>query len=103
MRVQWTSSPLSAAQHPLLGEQLQVAEGDRAGLLLGRAGAAQQGADPRRQLLGHERLGDVVVRPGLEPGHHVVGVRARRHDDDGDRAASGGGHGSTRSRPCPAA
>ena len=44
-----------------------------------RAGAAQEGPDPRRQLLGHERLGDVVVGAGLEPGHDVVGVRPRRH------------------------
>ena len=54
-------------------------------------GPAQQGADAGRQLLGHERLGDVVVGPGLQPGHHVVGVRPRRHDDDGHGAAAAQG------------
>ena len=79
---------VEAAQHPLLGQQLEVAEGQRAGLLLGRPGPAQQGADAGGQLLGHERLGDVVVGARLQPGHDVVGVRARRHDDDRHRAAA---------------
>ena len=55
-------------------------------MVVHRAGPAQQGADPGRQLLGHEGLGDVVVGAGLEPGHDVVGVVAGRDHDDGHRA-----------------
>ena len=46
------------------------------------AGPAQQRADAGRQLLGCERLGEVVVGAGLEPGDHVVGVGPGRHHDD---------------------
>ena len=43
---------------------------------------AQQGPDARRQLLGHDRLGDVVVGARLEAGDHVVGVGLGGDDDD---------------------
>src|SRR6516164_7783696 len=46
------------AQHALLGEQLEVAESEGTGLLLGGPGAPQQRADAGRELLGHEGLGD---------------------------------------------
>ena len=44
--------------------------------------------DPRRQLLGDEGLGDVVVGAGFQPGHHVVGVGAGRDHDDGHRTGA---------------
>jgi lipoprotein-anchoring transpeptidase ErfK/SrfK len=36
---------------------------------------AQQGADACCQLLRHDRLGDVIVGTGLEPGHNAGGDR----------------------------
>lgn len=47
---------------------------------------AQRGADARRQLLGHHRLGDVVVGACLQTGHQVVRVGLRGDDDDRDDA-----------------
>ena len=61
------------------------------GVLLGRAGPPQQGADAGGQLLGDERLGHVVVGARLEPSHDIVGVGPRRHDDDGHRALAAQG------------
>ena len=49
---------------------------------LGRADAPQQRPDARRQLLRHERLGEVVVGACLEPGDDVVGVVAGGHHHD---------------------
>ena len=43
---------------------------------------AQGGTDAGRQLLGHHRLGDVVVGAGLQPGDQVVGVGLGGDDDD---------------------
>ena len=37
----------------------------------------------REQFLGHERLGHVVVGARLQAEHHVDGLVASRHDDDG--------------------
>ena len=49
---------------------------------LARADATQVGAHPREQLLGRERLGDVVVGAGIEAAHLVaVGVERGHHDD----------------------
>ena len=65
-----------AAHHPLVGDDLEVAEAQVRRAHLGGAGPAQQGTDPRRELLGREGLGEVVVGARLEPGHDVVGVGA---------------------------
>ena len=46
------------------------------------SGPAQQGPDAGGELLGLERLGDVVVGARLEPGHDVVAVGPGRHHDD---------------------
>jgi hypothetical protein len=79
--------PLPAPQHlPGVGFDLQVPEGHGGRGVLGAAGPPEEGADARRQLLGHERLGDVVVGARLQPGHHVVGVRPGRDHHDGDIA-----------------
>jgi hypothetical protein len=43
---------------------------------------SEQRPDASRELLGHDRLGDVVVGAGLEAGHHVVGVGLGGDDDD---------------------
>ena len=85
MRVQWTSSPARRTM-PSSGtiSTSPKLSTDVAGVV--GAGPPQQGPDAGRQLLGHERLGDVVVGPGLEAGHHVVGVGAGRDHDDGNRA-----------------
>ena len=75
------------AEHlALLRDQLEVTEDEPFVPRLQRADTAQQGADARRELLGRERLGEVVVGPGLEAGDDVVGVVARRDHDDGDVA-----------------
>ena len=51
-----------------------------------RAGAAGHGVDPGQQLLRVEGLGEIVVRPGVEPRHPVGdgaagGEHQRRHGD----------------------
>jgi hypothetical protein len=51
--------------------------------------APQQRADARHQLCGRERLGQVVVGPGVEPGDLVGVERARRQHDDRQGAGSG--------------
>ena len=51
-----------------------------------RPAPAQQGPDAGGQLLGLERLGDVVVGAGLEPRHHVEAVGPGGDHDDGDVA-----------------
>src|SRR4029079_16270982 len=50
----------------------------------GHLEAAYPRADAGDQLLGLERLGDVVVGPGLEAADHVDGVAAGRQHHDGD-------------------
>jgi hypothetical protein len=47
-----------------------------------RLAAPQQRADARNQLLGRERLGDVVVRARLEAGDLVELFGARGEEDD---------------------
>ena len=58
--------------------------------LLGRRalpGPAQDGAHPRHQLAGRERLDQVVVGPQLQAEDAVDLVVARREEEDGHRAA----------------
>src|SRR6202044_3801130 len=50
--------------------------------VVGGFGPTKERADPRRELLWLEGLGDVVVSACLEPGDDVVGVGTRRHHDD---------------------
>jgi D-alanyl-D-alanine carboxypeptidase/D-alanyl-D-alanine-endopeptidase (penicillin-binding protein 4) len=57
--------------------ELEVREAQDLAVLL-PPGAAQQGAQPREQLLERERLGQVVVGAGLEPGDAVGHPVARR-------------------------
>ena len=52
------------------------------------AGAAQQRAHPRAQLLDGERLDEVVVGAGVEALDAVVDRVARGHDEDRDRVAA---------------
>src|SRR4029079_1572678 len=62
-------------------------DGEVADLQALRAGhleAAYASADARDQLPGLERLGDVVVGPGLEADNHVEGVAACREHHDGN-------------------
>jgi hypothetical protein len=51
----------------------------------GRQPMAERGADPRQHLLGVERLGDIIVGAEIERGDLVLGLVARR-DDDQSRA-----------------
>ena len=92
---------LTAPAHDTgLGEDLEVAE-----LELDEpparsdAGPAQQSPDACRELFRLERLGDIVVRAGLEAGDDVVGVGAGRHHDDRHRALSCAARDSTRNHP----
>ena len=45
-------------------------------------GSPEHRPDPSGQLLGHERLRDVVVGPSLQPGDDVEAVRSCGHHDD---------------------
>ena len=68
--------------HAPLEVDLDVVELDDAGARLGPAGAADDRAHARRQLVGMERLGDVVVGAEVEA-LRLVGRRAlRRQQDD---------------------
>src|SRR3546814_1458906 len=60
----------------------QVTDGEpfRAGSL----GPTDPGPDPGDQLLGLERLDDIVVRAGLEPDDHIDGVTLGGEHNDGD-------------------
>src|SRR5205807_1943560 len=60
----------------------QVADDERAGRL--GAAAAQEGLQARGQLRDRERLDQVVVGTGLQPGDAVVDVVAGRQDADRD-------------------
>ena len=77
-----------AQHHALVGDDLEVAELEVGDGRIGGAGPPQQGPDAGRELLGGERLGEVVVGAGLEPGHHVVGVGPGGDHDDRDVAVA---------------
>ncbi len=79
--VRWISSP-SEGDLALLGDDLEVAEGELVVAARDRAHAPQQRPDARRELLRGERLGEVVVGAGLQTGDHVVRVGAGRHHHD---------------------
>ena len=51
------------------------------------AGAAQHRADARQQFLGAERLGQIIVGAGVEPGH-AVGLADARGQHDHRRGAA---------------
>src|SRR6185312_4798707 len=78
--------PLAAARHlARAGIELDVGEAERlAGAV---AGAAQQRADAREQLLERERLRQVVVGAGVEPLDPVLDLRARGQHQDRNLAA----------------
>ena len=67
---------------PSVGVEPELAEVD--GDLRGELGEAptQDALDPQDELPGGERLGDVVVDPGLEPGDAVLGRAERGQHDD---------------------
>ena len=52
-------------------------------------GAAEQGAHAREQRLHGERLGDVVVRAGVQAAHGILILGARGHHDDRQIARGG--------------
>ena len=80
--------------HPLLGHDLQLAEPEIAHGGVGDSHSAQQGADAGGELFGGEGLGQIVVGPGLQSGHHVMGVGSGGDHDDGHVAgpAQGAAH-----------
>ena len=64
------------------GDQLDAAGFHNLATLGTRPGPAQHGADARQQLVGTERLGQVVVRAGVQPGDPVgLGGAGGEHDD----------------------
>src|SRR5260370_27011608 len=54
-----------------------------------RAAATEQGPDPGEELREAERLGDIVVRAGVEADHRVHLIGTRREDQDRHRLAFG--------------
>ena len=80
----------SAAALGRAAERVEGEVGDPQQLLGSRhAGAAEQRAQPREQLVERERLDEVVVGAGVEPGHAVGDLVARgEHEDRGARLAA---------------
>ena len=75
---------LPAGQHrrPRAHVDVEVADREPGVRAVGRAGAAQHGPDPGVELVGAERLDDVVVGAGVEGGDdRPVVVAGRGHDD----------------------
>jgi len=66
----------------LFGNDLEVAKDEFLMAGLARPRPAKQRSDARREFLGGERLREVVVGTGLEPGDNIVGVGARRDHHD---------------------
>ena len=86
VRDSWTSSPL-ARDHAPLEVDLDVVELDDAGARLRAGRAAQDGADAGGELVGVERLGDVVVGAEVEALGLVGGRALGGQQDHGDGAA----------------
>ena len=86
MRDSWTSSPF-AGDHPPLEVDLDVVELEDARARLRAGRPAQDGADAGGQLVGVERLGDVVVGAEVEALGLVGGRALRGQQDDRDRPA----------------
>ena len=88
MRVTPTSTP-PLAYSSGVGDDLEVAEHVAIGPTpFRRSHASQQRPNPSGQLLDLERLGHVVVGPGLEAGDDVMGIRTGRDHDDREVTAS---------------
>ena len=85
----------AGAPHPPgVGLDPQVGEEQRrrfVGVVVG-SGAAQQGAHPGEQLVELERLGQVVVGAGIEPGDTIGRLGARREHQDRQAVALGTQH-----------
>src|SRR5690606_5399620 len=73
-----------APDDALLGDDLEVAEAKVRAARVAGPDPAEQRPDAGRQLLGGERLGQVVVGTRLEARHDVVGGGAGRDHDDRD-------------------
>jgi hypothetical protein len=74
-----------AADEDAAGREIdaQVAGGeDRLGFSPRAGGVAQRHPQPRQQLFGAERLGEIVIGPGVERGDLILLLAARRDDDD---------------------
>ena len=80
VRESWTSSP-DAGDHAPLEVDLDVVEADHARAGLSAGGAADDGPHARGELVGVERLGDVVVRAEVEA-LRLVGGRALGGEQD---------------------
>ena len=80
VRDSWTSSPF-AGDHPALEVDLDVVELQDARSGLGARRATEDGAHAGGQLVGMERLGDVVVGAEVEA-LRLVGCRALRGEQD---------------------
>ena len=87
VRDSWTSSPLRR-DHPPLEVDLDVVEREDAGAGLDARRAAEDRADAGRQLVGVERLGDVVVGAEVEALGLVGGRALGGQQDDRRRAAA---------------
>ena len=70
----------AAAQHPGREVEGSVAERQLVDLL---ALPAQQRADAGQQLAGIKRLCQIIIRPGVQPGHAVHEIGLRRQHQDG--------------------
>ena len=90
-------SALAAPHPPGVRLDAQVAElqrGRLGGVVVG-LGPPQQGAHPGEQLVELERLGQVVVGAGIEPGDAVGGLRACGEHQDRQAVAFGPQHPAT--------
>ena len=104
VRVQWTSLATTLPTRPFVRPDLDLAERPGRWARRPRGRARRSRALIRAaQLLGHERLGDVVIGAGLETGHHIVRVGPGRDHDNGSAAVSSQIARQHLGRPCRAA